>query len=316
MAPDDTIPGLINLFTMTPTGAPLNAVAAVTTSDQEYPKSGTLHCSWAAPICYFLTGVARPYTQDAIYGVNRTTGATIFKHEVPAGIYLDNLAYDWGTDSLYSIAFDPQTRSANLVTYNGLTGAVTILLDISADIANGFVYSGSVSVCPTTKTLYVGVDANVGQDFILSYDISAATPVKVTTTPLAFPITSGLRAFCNATALQGVVGDFIMGNSDARETLVVADTVSPGREGLLFPLGTADLPSFAARGEIELFLNGMLSEFNGQFIIPLFPPFQAGPGPAPQLPGSLVFSWQYGTREGTLSPIGYYLVGASACPGR
>lgn len=301
---------------MAPTGAPLNAVAAIPTSDQEYPKSGTLHCLWTSPICYFLTGVARPYTQDAIYGVNRTTGTQIFKHEVPAGIYLDNLVLDWASDNLYSIAFDPQTRSANIVTYNGLTGTVTILLDISADIGNGFVYAGSVSICPTTNTLFVGVDSNVGLDYILYYDISGATPKLVNNVPLVFPITSGLRAYCNATNLVGIFGDFIMGNSDARETLIVADTISPGREGLLFPLSTADLPSFSARGEIELFLNGMLSEFGGTFLAPVFPPFNPGPGPAPALPGGLLFSWNYGTPQGILSPIGYYLAGASGVPGR
>lgn len=46
-----------NLFQMTPNGVPTKAVASVTTSDYEYPKIATLHCSYATPSCFFQTGV-------------------------------------------------------------------------------------------------------------------------------------------------------------------------------------------------------------------------------------------------------------------
>jgi hypothetical protein len=49
------------------TGAPTSAVGSIPTSDDEYVKSGTLHCLWGSDACYFLTGVARPYTQDYVY---------------------------------------------------------------------------------------------------------------------------------------------------------------------------------------------------------------------------------------------------------
>lgn len=98
-------------------GAPTQAVAAIATADDEYPKSGTLHCLWGSAACYFLTGVGRPYTQDYIYGVNRTSGALMFKHTVPTGIYLDNLVLDYNADVVYSVAFDP-TRGPGGFTAN------------------------------------------------------------------------------------------------------------------------------------------------------------------------------------------------------
>ena len=32
--------------------------------------------------------------QDALYGVDRATGAIAYRHELPAGIYIDNLVSD------------------------------------------------------------------------------------------------------------------------------------------------------------------------------------------------------------------------------
>lgn len=61
-----------------------------------------------------------------------------------------------------------------------------------------------------------------------------------------------------------------------------------------------------------------MSEFNGIFLAPVFPPFNRGPGPAPVLPGGLLFTGVYTPRGviGRLDPIGYYLAGASGVPGR
>lgn len=61
--------------------------------------------------------------------------------------------------------------------------------------------------------------------------------------------------------------------------------------GLFFPFAKGDLPTFNARGQVSLFLNGMFSEHAGTFLIPVFPAFKPGPGPAPALPGGLLFSW-------------------------
>jgi hypothetical protein len=256
--------------------------------------------------------------------MNRTNGQLIFKHTVPAGIYLDNLVLDWTTDTLYAVAFDPQARDARIVSYNGGNGQYAEVLDISQDIAGGFIYSGSVTICPSTQTLYIGLDIDVADgsfgDQILAYQLQAGGTAKlISRTPLLLPIPSGLHAFCNATNLLGIAGDFIQSNSDARETLVLGDLVSPGREGLFIPLGSGDLPAFSARGEISLFLNGLIAEYAGTFLVPIFPPFNPGPGPAPALPGGFLWSWTYqGGRPvpGNLAPIGYYLAGASAVPGR
>lgn len=45
IAPDDTVPGLVNLFEMDTRGRPIAAVASITTADNEYPKVSTFHCS-------------------------------------------------------------------------------------------------------------------------------------------------------------------------------------------------------------------------------------------------------------------------------
>lgn len=66
ISPDDTVPGVVNLFEMTPTGQITRGVAAITTGDKEYPKVSTLHCSWHSPLCFFATGVGAEFTQDAV----------------------------------------------------------------------------------------------------------------------------------------------------------------------------------------------------------------------------------------------------------
>jgi hypothetical protein len=86
ISPDDSVPGQVNLFEMTPQGQIIRGVATIVTRDDEYPKTGTLHCSWTTDMCWFATGVAGPYIQDAIIGVNRRTGTQVFRHEIPTGI--------------------------------------------------------------------------------------------------------------------------------------------------------------------------------------------------------------------------------------
>lgn len=96
ISPDDTVPGLINIFQMNPDGTITNGTAAIRTTDREYVKDGTFHCDWATGgNCFFMTGVDANLVQDAVYGVNRFTGAVTFKHSLPAGIYSDNLVHDW-----------------------------------------------------------------------------------------------------------------------------------------------------------------------------------------------------------------------------
>jgi hypothetical protein len=113
LAPDSNVPGIINIFAMTPFGQITAPVATVATRDNEYPKPSTLHVSWGdSPVAFFATGVGAPYTQDALYAINVTTGAVIFKHELPANIYIDNLNYDYLTGRLFSVAFQVRDRGA------------------------------------------------------------------------------------------------------------------------------------------------------------------------------------------------------------
>lgn len=135
---------------MTTTGAIIRGVATINTRDDEYPKPDTLHCSWGTPMCWFATGVAAPYTQDAIIGVNRETGLQVFRHELPAGIYIDNLQFDYLQDRLFSVAFTPPNGPtpgrALLVEYEGTSGNVTILADVSPALRGGFVFAGAFSI--------------------------------------------------------------------------------------------------------------------------------------------------------------------------
>ena len=59
VAPDDTVPGLVNLFEMDTTGRPIAAVASVTTADNEYPKVSTFHCSCTS--CERRSAPRRPF---------------------------------------------------------------------------------------------------------------------------------------------------------------------------------------------------------------------------------------------------------------
>jgi len=316
MAPDNNIPGQVNIFKMDAQGRQIAGAAVVVTADDEYPKSGTLRCHWDnTGVCYFLTGVAGNEIQDTLYAVNRTSGQLVFKHVVPAGIYLDNLVLDWETNELYGVVFDPARRDARIVQWSGVTGGFAEILDITAAIEGGFVFGGAVSYCPSVKHMYISVDAaGFGRDFILHVDLSKKPAVVYLTARVLFPIPSASIAFCNATGFRAIVSDWIQSDSEARETLVIGD-IQHGEEGVFLPLATGDLPTFSQRGETALFLNGMLSEFNGDFLAPIFPPFNRGPGPVPNFEGGFLWSWTYGTGVNpAIAPLNYYLAGAAGVP--
>lgn len=188
----------------------------------------------------------------------------MWKHTLPAGIYIDNLAFDWDADRLYSVAFNPTDRSARLVEYEGTSGNVTILMDLTQDIRGGFIFGGAVSVCPSTKKLFIGVDAQAGfEDYALEIDLKQNPPRVVAGERLVFPVPSSLRAYCNATALVALLGTTIQSDSEDRETALIGDVLAAGREGLFVPVARGDLPGFTQRGETALFLNGMAAEFQG-----------------------------------------------------
>jgi len=321
ISPDDTVPGLVNLVRITPTGQVLGSVAAIPTRDDEYPKIGTLHCSWNQPICWFATGVGGNYVQDAILAVNTATGQTLYRHELPAGIYIDNLAYDYVTETLYSIAFRPDGApggyAANLVSYNGHTGNVTILADLSRDFRNGRLYPGGFSICPTDKTMFIGIDADDGEfsDFIAEYEYSSPNgPRFVGAKPLLFPIPSTIHAVCSNRSLEGIYAVTIQSDSQDRETALVGDVNVFGREGLFFPRVKGDLPVLP--NNQPLYLTGMMTDFLGVALIPVYAPFQRGePIPFGGL-WTIDFRAPGGRPTQTLSPMDYYLAGAAGVPTR
>ena len=249
LAPDSNVPGIINIFKMTPTGQITAPVATVVTRDNEYPKPSTLHVSWNAPIAYFATGVGAPYTQDAIYAVNITSGQVIFRHELPANIYIDNLSFDYINERLFSVAFrvTPQGVNGAIAEWNATNAAVVSITDISADLRGGFVYGGAVSICPTTQTIFVGVDAATElDDFVLGYSYSAAgAPKLFGGRALHTPIPSSIRAVCNATDLIGLYAVTVQADSEDRETAMIGDLAFPADralEGYFVPLVKGDLP--------------------------------------------------------------------------
>lgn len=319
IAPDTTIAGQINVFKMAPNGQPLNGVGSIVTQDNEYPKIGTLHCSWNTTMCFFATGVGAQYTQDAILGFDRATGKTAFRHELPAGIFIDNLALDWVTDTLYAVSFDPARRAAVIASWDGKDGNFTFVLDITADLNGGIPFGGTVTVSSQLGLLFVGVDMPPGTpDVVLTY--SLATKKLVERHASVFPIPAGLRATADPRNASNTVllGSTIAAEAMGREVaLLVALNENIDRFGQWFPFSEGYLPTFSQRGEIPLFLNGMMSEFQGQFLIPIFPPFQPGPGPAPQLTGGLLWTVNFQPGQPSvqqLSPLNYFLAGASGVP--
>lgn len=314
--------------------------------------------------------------QDYIYGVNRATGVTVFKHELPAGLYIDNLSFDWVNEELWAIAFDPNApggATATLASWSPVTGNLTSRTDVSAALRGGFVYGGAFSMCATTRQIYVGIDANQGgfNDRAAQFDVSGATPRLVGEIPLYFPVPSGFRAVCNASGLIALLANTIQADSEARETMLIGNVVeTEQRAGLFIPIARGDLPAFnqngqvrrasraracpraslrarrspraqlaraarcarrapqpaptargaltrphLSRAQVALFLNGMFAEFNGQVLIPVYPPYTRGSrGP----PGG--FLWTVSpfvpgpTPPGALTPLNYYLAGAAGVP--
>jgi len=319
VAPDDTIPGLINIFQMTAQGRITNGTASIRTSDREYVKSGTFHCDWAnGGLCFFMTGVGQDFTQDAVYGVNRFSGAVAWKHSLPAGLYSDNLVHDYVKGDLYYVAFNPEANpiTANIVKISATTGAVSYVFDVARDLRNGFVWGGDVSLCAQDGHLHVGVDTEgagggMFDDFILEYDVSGAQPALLRGAPLVFPVPSSLHAICGAS----IFGTTIQADAFDREKILIGDLNFANREGLFVPVVRQELPTFQDRGDVPLFLGNLNAEFGGTVLIPVFPPFQRGPGPAPPMAFSALWTVEPGSRQpGTLTPLPYYLAGAAGVP--
>jgi hypothetical protein len=89
------------------------------------------------------------------------------------------------------------------VEYDADSGNVTQIQDITRDLRGGLVFGGAVSICPTDRTIFVGVDARDGQfnDFVIEYAYNARGVAPRAERPLLYPITSGLRAFCSNIAV-------------------------------------------------------------------------------------------------------------------
>lgn len=316
IAPDGGDPGLINLFAMEPNGLIISDRAPIKTSDREYPKTGTLHCSWNSPTCFFATGVQARGVEDSVYGVDRTTGAIKFKHTAPPGIYFDNLVFDWAHEDLYYVTFNTNDRRSSIVKLNAATGNITYVFDISKDTAAGAVFPGQVSMCSQLQELYVGIDARDGEDldFVLRYDVSGATPVLKAAIPLLFPLPTSTFAICNSTDLQALYANTIQVDGFDKETALLGDVIKAGKEGLFYPVSRGDLPSYNRRGgQAPKYFNGMIAEFGGEFILPAYEPFQDLILPRPD---GLIWNVKFGGGRAieTLTPIGYFLAGASGVP--
>ena len=94
-----------------------------------------------------------------------------------------------------------------------------------------------------------------------------------------------------------------------RDALAAAPQPAPAARGAL------TRPRLSSRAQVALFLNGMFAEFNGQVLIPVYPPYTRGSrGP----PGG--FLWTVSpfapgpTPPGALTPLNYYLAGAAGVP--
>ena len=254
-----------------------------------------------------------------IYGVNRATGETVFKHTLPAGLYIDNLAFDYVHEELWAVAFDPQAQTAALASWSPTTGNLTSRTDISQSLRGGFIFGGAFSICAPTRQIYVGIDSQNGafQDRAAQYDVSGAAPRLVGEIPLLFPVPSGFRAICNQTSFVALLANTVQADSDSRQTALIGQVIETQdqRAGLFIPVARGDLPGFNQNGQEALFLNGMFAEFGGQFIIPVYPPYQRGQrGPN----GGFVWTispFQPGPPQtGTLTPISYFLAGAAGVP--
>ena len=262
-------------------------------------------------------GVGAEKVQDAVYAVNRLSGSVSWKHTMPAGIYSDNLVHDYVRGALYYFAFntDVNPPTAAIVKLDANTGALLYVFDVARDI-RGFVWGGDVTMCAQDGHLFVGVDtegraAGQFEDYVLEYDITGAQPRLNGGKPLLFPVPSSLHAVCG----QSIFGTTIQADAFDREKVLIGDIDFQGREGLFLPVARGELPTFTQRGEIPLFLNNLNADFQGTVLIPLLPFFSRGPGPAPPIDFSLLWTVEPGTRNpGTLSPLRYYLAGAAGVP--
>jgi len=296
----------------------LSDKAPIKTSDREYPKTGTLHCSWNTTSCFFATGVQARGVEDSVYAADRTTGAIKFKHTAPPGIFFDNLVFDWAHENLYYVTFNTATRASAIAKLDALTGNLTYVYDITKDTAAGAVFPGQVSMCSQLGELFVGIDAADGEDldFILRYDVNGATPVLKGAVPLLFPIPTSTFAICNATALEALYANTIQVDGFDKETALLGDVIQAGKAGLFYPVARGDLPSFNRRGgAAPKYFNGMVSEFGGEFILPAYEPYEPGTFPVPR---GLVWNVKFsqGPTVETLTPIDYFLAGAAGVPGK
>ena len=81
------------------------------------------------------------------------------------------------------------------------------------------------------------------------------------------------------------------------------------------PVVRANLPTLSQRGETPLYLGNLNAAFGGTILIPVFPDFPRGPGPAPPLDISLLWTVDPGSRTpGQITPLNYYLAGAAGVP--
>lgn len=318
VAPDGGKVGLINVFTMDANGRVIAEKGAFQTSDREFPKAGTFHCAWNSSSCYVATGVDGRNVEDAVYSIDRTTGTVNFKHTAPAGVFFDNLVYDWDHDDVYYVTFDTINRQSYIAKLNTNTGNLTYIFEITKDIGVGAIFAGQVSICSQLQELYVGVDSGTvdALDFVLRYDVSGATPVLKGLIPLLFPIPTSTFAICNATALEAMYANTIQVDGFDRETALLGDVIQAGKEGLFYPVVQGDLPSFNRRqGLAPQYFNGMVSEFGGEFILPAYEPFEVGP--IFKHPAGFIWNIKFSTGPvvETLTPIDFFLAGASGVPG-
>ena len=115
-----------------------------------------------------------------------------------------------------------------------------------------------------------------------------------------------------------LLANTIQSDSASRETMLIGNVIeTDDKAGLFVPVARGDLPAYNARGQEALFLNGMFAEFNGQVLIPVYPPVSRAPGGG-QRNGFLWSVMPFGpapTPPGTVTAINYFLAGACGVPG-
>lgn len=173
-----------------------------------------------------------------------------------------------------------------------------------------------MSICPTTQTIFVGVDARTElDDFVLGYSYANGAPKLFAGRGLHTPIPSSIRALCNATDLIGLYAVTVQADSEDRETAMIGDLAFPADrslEGYFVPLVKGDLPTYAQRGEVAYFLNGLYTFHQGVAVAPVYTPFQRGV-PVNGALWTVDFTGA-GAPEETITPLNYYLAGAAGVP--